>query len=591
MAKVALLIGVSEYEPSLNPLPAAVKDVEAMQRVLQDVELGNFTEVKTLQNPDRQTMEEAIETLFSDRARDEIVLLFFSGHGIKDDSGNLYFATRTTRQNRFMSTAVHANFVHRMMEKCRSKRQVVILDCCFSGSFAEGLLAKDDGSVDIKKQLGGEGRAVLTSSTSTQRSFEHQGFDLSIYTHFLVEGLRTGVADRDNDGAVSVDELHEYACEKVQETAPAKMKPEIYPIKEGGKILLAKVKIDDPRLRYRREVERFANRGEISFTNHITLEELRDSLKLSSKETNEIEEEVLKPHKEYKRKLQRYEQALDREIKREYPLGIEIRQDLKRLQQVLGLPNEDITMIEERLIPKKEGIPSPENLVESEESYSSSSYPNIAQTDRINQELAGTQTVNLGFTDSGSLEKNSHQPSSNIDVSASLQTAPDLNLINSRTRSGYQVQFVVAGIAILVLGIGGWSHFYSRRFLDNQVKPSPTMIPNNIDFGVLNNYEIRIYYRKNRSDLAGDAKAIEKKFTESEFKGKIQLYSEDDSFFKKLNYPSTNPPVYEIRYDKNEAVAADRLEKFLKKVYPSKQFKKLDIGYISENSMSIFLGS
>ncbi len=34
MAKVALLIGVSEYEPGLNSLPGAVKDVEAMQRVL-----------------------------------------------------------------------------------------------------------------------------------------------------------------------------------------------------------------------------------------------------------------------------------------------------------------------------------------------------------------------------------------------------------------------------------------------------------------------------------------------------------------------------------------------------------------------------
>jgi len=34
MVKVALLIGVSEYEPGLNPLPAATKDVEAMRKVL-----------------------------------------------------------------------------------------------------------------------------------------------------------------------------------------------------------------------------------------------------------------------------------------------------------------------------------------------------------------------------------------------------------------------------------------------------------------------------------------------------------------------------------------------------------------------------
>lgn len=42
MAKVALLIGISEYEPGLNALPAAVKDIEALQQVLQDPEMGGF---------------------------------------------------------------------------------------------------------------------------------------------------------------------------------------------------------------------------------------------------------------------------------------------------------------------------------------------------------------------------------------------------------------------------------------------------------------------------------------------------------------------------------------------------------------------
>lgn len=42
MAKVALLIGVSEYEPGLNPLPSAVKDVEAVCEVLLHPEMGGF---------------------------------------------------------------------------------------------------------------------------------------------------------------------------------------------------------------------------------------------------------------------------------------------------------------------------------------------------------------------------------------------------------------------------------------------------------------------------------------------------------------------------------------------------------------------
>jgi hypothetical protein len=58
MAKVALLIGISEYEPGLNPLPGSAKDVDAMQRVLAHPEIGDFaeTDIIVLKNPQRQEM-------------------------------------------------------------------------------------------------------------------------------------------------------------------------------------------------------------------------------------------------------------------------------------------------------------------------------------------------------------------------------------------------------------------------------------------------------------------------------------------------------------------------------------------------------
>ncbi len=145
MVKVALLIGVSHYEPGLNPLPSAVKDVKAMQQVLLHPEIGEFlqTDVTLLENPTKPIMEEAIEHLFTDRHKDDLVLLFFSGHGIKDDTGRLYLATSTTRKTPrgelIRSSALPASFVHESMSRSRSKRQVVILDSCFSGAFAEGL--------------------------------------------------------------------------------------------------------------------------------------------------------------------------------------------------------------------------------------------------------------------------------------------------------------------------------------------------------------------------------------------------------------------------------------------------------------------
>lgn len=352
MVKVALLIGVSQYGPGFNQLPAAVNDVNAMQRVLQHPDIGDFDEVQPLINPDPQEMGTAIENLFGNGKRDDLLLLFFSGHGVKDESGNLYLATRTTRKNErgglIRSTAIAARFVHEIMSDSRARRQVVILDCCFSGAFGDGLLAKDDSSVDVRRQLGGEGRVVLTSSTSTQYSFEQQGSDLSIYTRYLVEGIETGAADLDEDEVISVDELHEYANIKVQKASPA-MKPEIYTVKEGYKIIIAKVPIGDPKLKYRKEVERYVHGGKISPVGRRILNARRDSLGLLPEEAATIEAEVLTPYREYKKKLHEYEQALVEAIQHEYPLSDYTRGELRDLQQVLSLRDEDIAPVEMRI--------------------------------------------------------------------------------------------------------------------------------------------------------------------------------------------------------------------------------------------------
>jgi uncharacterized caspase-like protein len=360
MAKIALLIGVSEYEPGLNPLPAAVKDVAAFQRILQDAEMGGFDEVKTLINPDPQSMQYAIETLFTGHSKDDLELLFFSGHGIKDDSNNLHFATRITCKNSkgdlIRSTAVPARFIREVMDNSRTKRQVIILDCCFSGAFDPALSMKDDGSVDLPGQLGAEGRVVLTSSSSTQYSFEQQGSELSLYTRYLVEGIETGAGDLDEDGKISMRELHDYATSKVQETAP-NMTPKLITLKDMGfEIVLAKAKVTDPKLRYRKQVERYSCNGCISSIGQTILSELQSQLGLSAQVAEEIEREILKPYQDRLKNLQRYQQAFSKAVEHEYPLSSQFESELRDLRDILGLREEDISSIKNEATARKSEI-------------------------------------------------------------------------------------------------------------------------------------------------------------------------------------------------------------------------------------------
>lgn len=352
MAKVALLIGVSEYREGLKALPAAPKDVAAMQEVLQNSEMGGFDEVKTLVNPNHSEMAETIKLWFNARQSNDLVVLFFSGHGIKDESRELYFAASDTRKVGEMLielTAVPASFVRSCLKRCKSKRQIVILDCCFSGAFGD-LSAKDGGNVDLESQLGTEGGVVLTSSSSLQYSFEQEGSDLSIYTRYLVEGIRTGAADQDGDGAVSVDELHQFASKKVQTTAPA-MTPKIIVLKElGYKIKLTKAPIGDPKLKYRKEVECRVYQGKFSIPAGKLLRRLRDELGLTSDEADAIEAEVLQPYREHQRKLKEYEDTLAEALQDENPLSDRTRNDLKDYQKYLGLSDKDAARIEQKII-------------------------------------------------------------------------------------------------------------------------------------------------------------------------------------------------------------------------------------------------
>ena len=350
--KIALLIGVSEYKLDLKLLPKAVEDVEAMQKVLKD-RVEGFDEVKILINPDSLEMTEAIEILFSERNIEDLALLYFSGHGIKDDRGKLYFATPITRKNSkgelIKATSVPANFVQEMMGNSRSKQQVVILDCCFSSAFAEGMTPKDDDLVDVQAQLGGEGRAILTASTSSRYSFENRTSKLSVYTNYLVEGIESGEADLDRNGIVSLGEWHEYASKKARGIQPA-MKPDIYSSEEGLKIGLVKVALKENKEKYRQQVKKFIRGGEISLVGRKTLEIKQAQMELSQREATTIEQEVLRHYrKDYQEKLDNYETALKEVIEKEENLSAETRKDLQDFQESLGLKEEDTIMIEARL--------------------------------------------------------------------------------------------------------------------------------------------------------------------------------------------------------------------------------------------------
>ncbi|KAA9373679.1 caspase family protein [Microbispora cellulosiformans] len=224
--RTALIVAGDDYrDPGLRRLRAPARDAEALARVLGDPAIGGF-DVRTLLNEPTHVVSEMVEEFFTDRAPDDVLLLHFSCHGVKDDNGELYFATPTTKLNRLGATAVSAEFVNRRMSRSRSRRMILLLDCCYAGAWARGALPRAGTGVHVEEQFGGSGRVVITASNAMEYAFD--GTELadaqeqapSVFTRALVEGLESGDADRDQDGYVDIDELYDYVYDKVRQTTP-----------------------------------------------------------------------------------------------------------------------------------------------------------------------------------------------------------------------------------------------------------------------------------------------------------------------------------------------------------------------------------
>ena len=252
----ALIVAIDEYEHAgLRRLLSPATDAEQLAAVLGDPRIGDF-EVRVVRNEPAYVVQEQIEDLFAGATSDDVLLVHFSGHGLKGEAGELYFAARNTRLDRLASTAVAAEFVQRCLRSSASRSIVLLLDCCYGGAFGQGVAVRAGGDVNVLDSFpagrlgGGRGRGVITASSAMEYAFEGERLAddhrpaPSLFTAALVQGLATGEADRDEDGWVSLNELYDYVFDRVREANPnqtpsrdIEMQGELYLARSGRRRL------------------------------------------------------------------------------------------------------------------------------------------------------------------------------------------------------------------------------------------------------------------------------------------------------------------------------------------------------------------
>ncbi|RLK58940.1 caspase, EACC1-associated type [Actinokineospora cianjurensis] len=227
LTKRALLIGTENYaEQRFGSLPCTRADTELFAQVLRHPSIGAFDLVEVLQDADANTVRGTIADFLAASLHDEQVVLYLSGHGTSSAAadGRFFFLAADTTAERFEDTAVSADFVNERLEQCAAAQKIAVLDCCQSGGFTRGFATSKKPRkevVDAGPLLRSRGVYVLSSSSADEASFgggvDQDGSPApSLFTGEIVRALLTGVADRDGDGRIGVDELFQHVSEQVR---------------------------------------------------------------------------------------------------------------------------------------------------------------------------------------------------------------------------------------------------------------------------------------------------------------------------------------------------------------------------------------
>jgi hypothetical protein len=130
--RYALLLANSEHrENKLAHLPLPGEGWEAFSLWLRDPLGGNFQGVEVVSGATLAQTMLAIDRFFSNKSKDDTLLLWFGGHAIVDAQGETFLCLRDSDRLRLKSTAIMAGVLAMHMDAATTAEKLLILDCRF----------------------------------------------------------------------------------------------------------------------------------------------------------------------------------------------------------------------------------------------------------------------------------------------------------------------------------------------------------------------------------------------------------------------------------------------------------------------------
>lgn len=255
--KIAYVVtfGVSAYEQSEFSLTFAHKDAQDLTNTFKQAKL--FDEVKTLSFLNAETATEKLEEakqFIAGAGVDDMVILFFAGHGLLDEQYNYYLAPYNIDFNNPSEKGIAYLDFQNLLTQTKSRKKVLLLDACHSGEIdkeeivkpiveekvvSEDLVFRKVGSAvaiekgssfELSKSLFADlrennGAFVISSAGGAEYAIEGTEWNNGLFTYALINGLIKKKADLNGDKKVMMSELQKYIFKRVSELSKGKQLP------------------------------------------------------------------------------------------------------------------------------------------------------------------------------------------------------------------------------------------------------------------------------------------------------------------------------------------------------------------------------
>ncbi|MHC5862302.1 nSTAND1 domain-containing NTPase [Nostoc sp.] len=224
MPRYALVIGIAKYDNFTN-LPKAVNDAEKIAQLLR--EHGRFdvqaipgklieSENRWQVTPDKKLigkeLGQTLRTFLLEKAKGSEALIYFAGHGfealnlIGEPEGFLATSDchKVDGQN-----AIAFDHLNTLIAKSQLSSLVVLLDCCYGGSFLERSFIRSGFSVFNSKQ----DYSLITASRAFERAREDS--EGGIFTKAILKGLAQDKAEKVT-GEINVNDLMSFISRELK---------------------------------------------------------------------------------------------------------------------------------------------------------------------------------------------------------------------------------------------------------------------------------------------------------------------------------------------------------------------------------------